>query len=219
MSNLQAALRQSWTAFGLPGAREISNFATYEMNPDLRLPPIAVELDDEFNWLRERRTRAVAEWAISGGDELVTQYIAIRDQVDVALPTAFDTFMQSTTLHRRIRSHTACYLEMPEFPVCTTGVEDGYLIHFLSDQQWCCHWNLYLNRSGEQLVLGSDEAFGFEGQKGESSVDLREEEVWICTHSFNEFVYRFWIENEIAFKHGVKPLTPEQQAYVDFYRS
>jgi hypothetical protein len=219
MSQLQSVVCRSWTAFDLPGVRENDRFATYSMSPKLRLPPITIELDDSFNWLRERQADEVEECPISGGDEaLVAQYRRVREQVDVAMPPVFDTFMQSPDLHQRVRSVTCCYLQMPDFLVRTAGVEDGYLIHFLSDQQWCCHWNLYLDQNGEQLVLGSDEAFGFEGEKGVSRVDLREENVWICADSFNEFLYRFWIENEISFKYGEEALTSEQQEYVDFYR-
>lgn len=218
MSKLLGIVSEKWIAFSLPDVRENDDFSTYTIRPASHFPSLDAELDDEFRWLMERRPRAVSDWAIGGDKEFIPQYLKLREQMDFSLPNAFDNFLKSAKLHKRIRSYTGCYLQMPDFIVRTTGVEQGYLLHFLSDQQWCCHWNLYVNQDGDELVLGSDEAFGFEDEKGASPVDLRKETVWICARSFKEFIYRYWIENEIAFRFGTRFLTPEQQAYIDFYQ-
>ena len=224
MSELILALRTEWTSFGLPGVRGVQG--TYSLD-DQALPPLTRPLDNNFDWLRQAQPQPHDEWAISGQEPLTEPYLNLRRQIEVALPPSFDTFMLSPDLHSRIRSVTACYLEMPDFMVRTHGVEEGYLFHFLSDQQWCCHWNLYLNQNGEHCVLGSSAAFGFEDDDDEannneadkvSSLDLREEEVWVCAPDFSNFIYRFWLENELWYTlRDKEPLTEEQKAYVAHY--
>jgi hypothetical protein len=45
----------------------------------------------------------------------------------------------------------------------------------------------------------------------------------VCAHSFSEFLYRLWIENEIFFRlrgpeAGRRPLTDEQRRYGEHFR-
>lgn len=218
MSELIATLRKEWTSFGLPGVRGVQG--TYGLD-DRALPPLLRPLDDDFDWLRQAQPQPQDEWDISGEEPLTQAYLGLRQQIEVALPPSFDTFMLSPDLHSRIRSVTACYLQMPDFMVRTHGAEEGYLFHFLSDQQWCCHWNLYLNKNGEHCVLGSSAGYGFEDPDDEaSSLDLREEEVWVCAPDFSSFIYRFWLENELWHKlQEEELLTEEQKAYVAHYEN
>jgi hypothetical protein len=51
----------------------------------------------------------------------------------VVVPGAFHAFLNDGRLRTRVPSVTACYLELPDFVV---AVDDGVVIHFLSDQQW-----------------------------------------------------------------------------------
>ena len=219
MSELLATLRKEWISFGLPGVRAVAG--TYGLD-DRPAPPLPRPLDDDFDWLRQVQPQPHEEWAISGEEPLTEAYLKLRQQIGVALPRSFDTFMLSPDLHSRVRSVTACYLQMPDFVVQTRGLEDGYLFHFLSDQQWCCHWNLYLNKNGEHCVLGSSQDYGFVDKDNEadetSALDLREEEVWVCAPDFSDFICRFWLENEIGFhSYAAEPLTEEQKSYVASY--
>jgi hypothetical protein len=58
-------------------------------------------------------------------------------------------------------SATACYLDLGDFRAPTTA-NGGYLIHLLSDQQWCRHWLLYLDAAGHEAVVTSTEPIGFD---------------------------------------------------------
>jgi hypothetical protein len=104
----------------------------------------------------------------------------------------------------------------------------GSLVHFLSDQQWCLHWLLYAGADGGEAVVATyppygHEADGYRGDPVHGSMDL---EVFdpaaspavVCTESFSEFLYRYWIENEIWFRAAEGPLTGEFHRYVGHYR-
>lgn len=104
-------------------------------------------------------------------------------------------------------------------------LDAGTLLHFLSDSQWVCHWLLYTGPDGEAVVTSYD-PLGFE--LGEDEETVREAssatlDAAVCAESFSEFLYRFWIENEIWFalaRPGLlrRPrLTDEQRRYVEHY--
>ena len=101
---------------------------------------------------------------------------------------------------------------------------EGLLIHFLSDQQWVLHWLLYVGDDGTEAVIATGMPYGFDGEAPSTlggRPDPAEELVTIvCAETFNEFLYRFWIENEIwfALRDG-EPLTAEQRRYAEHYRS
>ena len=45
--------------------------------------------------------------------------------------------------------------------------------------------------------------------------DTPPEKIWVVAPAFEEFIYRFWIENEIwSQADDAKPLSPEQQAHL-----
>jgi hypothetical protein len=229
VNKLAEALPKAWPAPDLPGYRNHPRrFATYSIFSYGDLPPLQEASDDQFRWLAGESPKE--EWSLrADGGELEKKLREITGETGITLPRGFGTFLLSPELQARIRSCTACYLELPDHIVLTGGAEDGHLIHFLSDQQWCLHWYLHVNPDGEECVLCSPHAYGFDseasGDLHESSsrpspINLAEEEVFFCARSFGEFLYRFWIENEtwFALTDGV-PLTEMQRAYAGHYRS
>jgi hypothetical protein len=140
----------------------------------------------------------------------------------VALPRSFEAFVRSPEPRRRIRSATACYLDLADAAVPVVG--GGWLIHFLADQQWALHWSLFAGPNGEEAVIASEEPFGYasEGYVDGRSVDLEKTDASACTESFAGFLFRYWIETEIWFALTSQPgdqrrLTDEQTHYVEHY--
>jgi hypothetical protein len=135
---------------------------------------------------------------------------------------AFAAFVADRALHERVRSCTACYLELGQFAVPAPA---GTLVHFLSDQQWVLHWLLYVGDDGSEAVVATPVPYGFEGEAPPTLAVGGDADTVVCAESFNEFLYRFWIENEIWF--GLRdalprwrrrrPLTDEQQRYAAHY--
>ncbi len=226
-----ARLPRGWwfpTLTGLRGRAE----ATYERF-ELDTQPHPVAADDELSWLEDDSEKA--EWTIETGDPgQQVRPLSVDDLVEVApghhLPRALLRLAGRRQLQRRIRSATGCYLDLGNHAVRTTA-EGSVLIHLLSDQQWCRHWLLYADDAGHEAVLTSTEPIGFElpddwsEEPGEVKVpgvipldgtlDLE-----VCADSFTEFLYRFWVENELHFALAdARPLTGRLAAYAEQLRA
>jgi len=221
-------LRRVWHSVELPGYREhLTEYATYSDFAYDELPSIERQLDDELRWLfREPPVRA----SLADVDEAASTPATADglEQVvgpEIELPRAFAAFVASNELRARVRSCTDCYLDLADFAVPVAG--GGFLIHFLSDSQWVLHWLLYVGTDGSEAVVSTDRPLGFElgDDEEEETVRLFEPasgEAAVCAESFSEFLYRFWIENEIWFsiadpKDELPTLTPEQRRYAEHY--
>ena len=80
--------------------------------------------------------------------------------------------------------------------------------------------------NGTEAVVSTSAPYGF--ALGDEAADFEltasdrfepgADEALLCADSFSEFVYRFWIENEIWFAlNERRGLTPEQERYVGHY--
>jgi hypothetical protein len=222
-------LARGWYAFDLPGYRNHPKVATYSLFEYDALPPIQVPSRADFKWLMEQPANAEGSLPVLEEDAPVARQLeSLSTQAGIVFPSLFTTFPRNAELRRRVRSCTGCYLLLPDYPVTVAGAgaEHGVLIHFLSDQQWCFHWHLLVDQTGDRGVVGSTRAFGFEDVDGPntggaiSKSDLHDEDAWLCAPSFVEFVYRFWLKNEIWFALADKkgPLNMVERSYVEWYR-
>jgi hypothetical protein len=94
--------------------------------------------------------------------------------------------------------------------VPTAAGGGGYLIQALSDQQWCLHWLLCLDAARNEALLTSTEPIGINlpgDEKAPRVIPLDGEAMGldVCADTFAEFLYRFWIENEIVFSICPRP--------------
>ena len=224
MSTVPLGIKTGWWSFELPQYRPHPTKSTYSLFAYEDLPPIHEKPDSDFQWLKSQPTkvRSLGEGCYSDGSKPdLTKLSTIVTSVDVHAPASFLTFIQSLDLHERIRSCTDCYLDVADHAVKTTGATSGYLIHFLSDSQWCMHWYLHLDYSGQECVIASPNAYGFEFEDTDArdEIDLAREDVCFCAPTFIEFIYRFWLENEIwyALAWDKRPFTPLEKVYVDHY--
>lgn len=153
-------------------------------------------LDGSFTWLTRTPTHAV--WAI--GDECadvlphqLASVMASAEEYGLTLPDEFVTFIRTPALHRHLRSATACYLNIAG---SVLPFAEGFLIRFLSDQQDCAFWYLYTNADGsDHCVVMSLEYFDADDEA--DAID--ETDFYFLATSFEAFLSRFWIENEIMF--------------------
>jgi hypothetical protein len=77
------------------------------------------------------------------------------------------------------------------------------------------HWLLYVGPGGEQAVVATRAGYGFEEPDAGPFVA----DGVVCAETFVEFLYRYWIENEIFFALREGGLTAEQLRYVEHYAS
>jgi hypothetical protein len=104
-------------------------------------------------------------------------------------------------------------------------------VRFLRDQQDCVLWYLYLRPSEEAFVVHSylDYEYEYESRRGgtqtqtQTDLDDAQEQtaaiLW-CAPSFEEFAYRFWIENRLwRAVHGgdLSQLEPRLRDYLRYY--
>lgn len=139
----------------------------------------------------------------------------------LALPDTFVQLMGSFELQDRIPSCTACYFDLPEKVIESPFRAGDHIIRFLNDQQVCVCWYLYLPADESPFVISSsgDGSAPFldsiDFKKNPGLVALAQKYTAIAAKSFDEFLYRFWIENCIWFHLYLKlPLTPCQLEYV-----
>ena len=155
--------------------------------------------DGTFAWLTETPTHD--EWAIGDerADDLPVQLdaaIASAERNSLTLPPEFVRFIRTPAWHKHLRSVTACYLNLAE---TVLPFEKGFLLRFLHDQQGCAFWYLYLSASGlDHCVVSSGEYFDADDMDYEIE-ELKETDFHIWETSFERFLSRFWIENEILF--------------------
>jgi hypothetical protein len=179
------------------------------------LPPVPFELRGDLEWLAKQP--AHDQWTINGNATTrLLELLAQCRRARVPLPAAFTLFMATSTLQDRVRSSTACFLDLAHAPVPLPH-GGGHLVRFLADQQGCLYW--YLRVTGD----GADHAVVYSGEyydvADEETADPDPFEIEFCAESFEAFLCRFWLENEIWFATARDTPMPDVGAeYIDLYR-
>lgn len=198
---------------------------TYERYPYESLPPLdSSQFTGAFQWLggvRGRDPEQAAKLDDLAGD------LAARS---LSLPRDFVTFQTGANLYGSLDevSVTGCWTDISQ-PLPSPIEPGSFLVRFLRDQQDCVIWYLYLRSSGETFVVHSHLDYEYEyearreGKATESDFDDAVEQtaaiLW-CAPSFEEFAYRFWIENRLwrAVNGGdLSQLEPQLRDYLRHY--
>ncbi len=223
-----------WLSFDLGAYRPCDGtycFYAYDSLPPLPIAP--GRLNGSFRWLatpddatntRMAVYRPSAE-ARSKDAQRLGELQREANQLGLTFPAAFITLMQSQTLQDAIPSCTACYFQLADHILPCPGRSGGYLIRFLHDQQDVLAWDLYLTPEGQHCVTVSpfdmetleDDIKRYPNTTLEQALDNN---AFVCASTFEEFIYRFWLENTIWFNLNESSgpvLTPEQQQYLAHY--
>ena len=213
-----------WPSISLPGI--VVGRGTYWTLDLDALPPVEALLDGSLAWLldtpiqrgslaEDPDERAVRD---ASAPELAT---IVGDGI---LSPAFRRFIEDPEPRQHIRSATACYLDLGQFPV---KVGDGcQVIHFLSDQQWVLHWLLFVGADGSERVVTTPRPLGFDTGEGapirEVDASSPEASLAVCGDSFERFLYHYWAMNELFFrvaweKRAIDALPADLRAYAEKY--
>jgi len=200
-------LPQRWVHIQLPGYRQLPEHHTYESSRVADLPPIPIALDEECEWLRSHGQVHVQGGLNQYERDLEPSFVEqLAQGAKVELPKGFRLFMTDQDLQSRVRSVTDCYLDPGERVVETIGSIPGHLIHFLSDSQSCAHWYMHILPNRDSAVLESPDLYCLQIENSDwienpscraERIDLGSLDFAYCAPSFSDFLYRFWIENEI----------------------
>jgi hypothetical protein len=227
---------EAWLSVALKGYRDHPKpYRAYSPFTFGSLPPLPeASFDSSFSWLP--RTHDVVptgksrfEWAYPAVLERIAKE---SERLQITIPESFKTFMLSVDFPNRIRSATGCAFDLAERLVYVPW-EAGYLLRFLADSQGCLFWYLFLKQRGGHCVVvtakcyGGDPTADREFMEAHLGPDWNREDppkesdrIRMCAPSFESFVYRFWIENEIwyALNETGGPINDEQKRYLRHYR-
>jgi len=203
-----------------------STYCRYDYRSLPRLPTYL--FDGSFSWLRrhpsplEYDSRFAESWGKAGRASWKENSERVRPELligarecGVTLPDAYSAFLFDVDLVAMIRSPTDCYFNLSKSMIPNGGRQGGHFVHFLSDSQNCYEWYLFIDPKGQHCVVAS-----FEDLAGTTLPDgfweNNRQEIVFCGRSFEAFVFRLWIENEIWFRLVEKdqPLTDEMQEYL-----
>jgi hypothetical protein len=203
---------------GLAGLRpDVGTYGRYDFN---RLPPLPLPLRGDFAWLTSAplyEHNIGNEKAQENAQALVSLQEA-STRAGVQLPKAFITFMATPGLQERIRSNTDCFLDLCA-ELIPSPVGGGYLVRFLADSQGCIFWYLYLPESAlDHAVVSSPGFYGTEAEQWQENTPDPADIVFNA-ESFEAFMCRFWLENEIWFADCEgKPIPELGRRYIERYR-
>ncbi len=197
----------------------ISTYGRYEFD---RLPPVPFEMRGEFAWLASAPKHEGHSIAIVKAAENTAALARLRKasaRLGVKLPEEFTRFMESPGLQQRVRSSTDCFLDLCPEPV-RSPIGSGHMVRFLADSQGCIFWYLYLTPDGsDHAVVSSPGFYGTEGERGEDKLPDPAGIVY-CAESFETFMCRFWLENEIWYAEWKKtPMPDAGREYIERYLS
>jgi hypothetical protein len=134
--------------------------------------------------------------------------------MDVQLPESFLTFMSDPDIHSRVPTNTACYLDLSNRLIEIDGRSDAKLLRFMNDQQCVLLWYLYLQVGSPVSVVFADPQWSDEAPGDTLDDVITPTNLTVCAESFEEFIFRFWIENAIWFAlYEKRELSEPQEAY------
>jgi hypothetical protein len=218
---------KEWMSFGLDGIQpqdpngSSADGATLPAVPPLEptcrwLPKLPARIDQEMS---PHRPSDTFRQAYSRKREAIIQQAQVAG---VSLPPLFLAISGSRQWQDRIPSCTACYFDLPDDLMASPFRQGDYLLRFLNDQQVTVCWYLYLPHDDDAFVISSsgdgDEPFldTIDFQDDPDAITGALENTAVVAKSFDDFIYRFWIENLIWF--NLEFELPMSAAELDYIR-
>lgn len=186
---------EGWITVGMGEPWDL--FGTYGRIPFKLLPPVDTSLfDNEFEWLPELDEKWEKFGMIGDLGNTFQSLLDSAENTGIDLPKSFLVFFESPYHQNCMISATDCYFELSDKIVEIPGGQSGYLIRFMNDSQSVMQWYLYIDEENKHRVVASSWMLDSEYPIGKS-LESKLEDVIVCANSFEEFIYRFWIENRI----------------------
>lgn len=192
------------------------------------LPPLDMTLfRGEFQWLPDLDEKLANTMEVYRPPEKaqkallkkLERLLVLAERKGLKLPDPFVKFIGSLRLQAQLPSCTACYFDVSKAILRSPLGDGGYFIRFLNDQQDILLWYLYLKPDGRHCVVVSPIYFDDDFGGADKETLLRH--THFCGATFESFLYRFWLENQIwfALNEDARPLTQAEQDYLKHYKS
>ena len=157
--------------------------------------------DGSFGWLAEQPSH---RHNIAAGYKrtLSRQWANILKESgrnEIRIPQAFADFITTSRLHSKIRSISDCYLSLARTFI---PFGNGHLLRFLNDSQGCAFWYLYIDSNTDQhCVVICYDYFDADDDGSQDLSIIRPKHFVYDSPSFEAWLCRYWLENEIVFAH------------------
>ena len=180
--------------------------STYNCYAPDELPPIRIPLTGSFDWLEAAPEQDLHLAASPETTAAALRKLLVSHAMD--LPPEFVKFFQTPSLWRRISTCTDCYLCLDSAAIGIRG-SLGSLVTFMADSQGCKHWHLHISPCGTRHTVVATYF-----NTGSENVDRKgglphPKDITTVAGSFEEFIYRFWLENAMWFALHDKGKMPE----------
>ena len=179
-------------------------------------------MNGKFEWLNELpllEFHIGIERNYENGQALLRLRQACNNE-GVHLPPALISFFSSPDWQARIRSNTDCYLDLASAPVRSPRGE-GVLVRFLADSQGCIFWYLFIpDGTHDHAVVSSPDFYASEQEEAEFDDEPNPAEIVFAEESFEAFMCRFCLENELWFsEYEGTPTRETERKYLESYRA
>ncbi|GEM_PF-2830614 len=195
---------------------------TYGRYKFARLPRLPFEeLRGDFHWLAgapSHKSNIGEEKPGENQDALAALKSSVT-QSGIGLPGPLVRFMETPALHQKIRSVTDCFLDLCPALV-PSPIGDGWLLRFLADSQSCIFWYLFITAHGANHAVVASSGFYGAAEEDWNDEPPDPADLVFVEESFEAFLCRFWLENEIRFSQYHKtPMPDPAKKYLDAYRA
>jgi len=131
-------------------------------------------------------------------------------ELSLCLPSEFTMLMKSPNLWSKFRSMNSGFFDIREKPIkCPTS--SGFLIPFISDQQYCHYYYLHISPNTEgYLILWADASYGDaiyaspEDFERDYKEDFDKNNIYLINDDFERFMYGHYEKHEGWFKEHEK---------------
>jgi hypothetical protein len=196
-----------------------------QIGTGVKLAPVEVHVsfgDDESNddlmdeWDRRyKKEQAMLAQAPASHPGVLAELVENLAGLGFTLPLAFTDFLGNQELMAAVSTCTGCMWDIPTKPADSPLADGAYLVRFMRDSQDLLFWYLHLDAENSPFVVVS--SIDFE-TAGEIDAEQALQQFWACAPEFEEFIYRFWMENAIWFTaNAEEELTAAQLAYARHY--
>ena len=203
---------------GLGSVRpHLSTYACYDYN---KLPPVLSPMEGDLGWLEGSRSHIlnIGYERQRDNENALHELSQSCQSQKIQLPNPFLKFMSAFAFQERVRSNTDSYLFLCPAPIATPKGE-GFLVRFLSDSQGVLFWYIFIAVDGiDHAVVCSPDFYGLESEQWRDEKP-DPEKITYCAPSFEVFLWRYWIENEIWLSaYDKEPLQDLGVKYIEEYR-
>lgn len=157
--------------------------------------------DGTFGWLSEQPSHR-HNIATGAKRTLSRQWANILKESgrnEIRIPKAFADFITTSHLHPKIRSISDCYLSLARTFI---PFGRGHLLRFLNDSQGCAFWYLYIDSNTDQhCVVICYDYFDADDDDSQDLSIISPKHFVYDSPSFEAWLCRYWLENEIVFAH------------------